>query len=148
MKRDRATPFESRLEKADDSEWYNVEDLFLDDVGEFFDDGLSNYELFFVVQSYLWNNDIGRLRRFQSLYTFFRSTWVLLLIATLLHALVFILSVVNLYPSIWSSQALVVITFTLVGATIIAYRRRIRFHQEMVKSMIYDFYANVITSEA
>lgn len=137
-------PFEHQLEREDDTNGTSVVKEVEEELENFFDSGLSGKELFFATQSYLWNNDIGRMRRFQRLYTFFRGLYPLLLMGGLLHWAALLLSPNRYYRSIWSVPELGIIGFLLVLLAGIAYRRRVKSHEDMAKAMIYDFYSNVL----
>lgn len=137
-------PFEYQLDQAKQDGGTTVRKEVESNLGEFFDPDLTAYDLFFTTQSYLWNNDIGRMRRFQRLYTFFRGLYPLLFIGGLLHWAALILSLGDYYRSIWSASELGFIGLFLIMLAGIAYWRRVRFHKEMAKAMIYDFYTNVL----
>lgn len=69
-------PFERALDEAQSGSVEalfseNIEAFFVPDKTEF--EGLTEYEVFKLTQSYLWNNNVGRAQRFQVLYTFLRS---------------------------------------------------------------------------
>lgn len=140
-------PFEHQLEQADEEEGTTVRKEVKEGLGDFFDTELSGNELFFATQSYLWNNDIGRMRRFQILYTLFRGLYLLFFAAGILHLIIIVAVKTRVYQSIWSLWELGVLGFILVGLSGIAYRRRVRFHKEMAMAMIFDFYTNVLREE-
>lgn len=135
--------FEDELNKK--SKENSVKNYFIDRIDSFFGDDINDKELFSVVQSYLWNNDIGRSRRFQSLYTFFRSLWILFLFGTVSYISVFFLSILDDYNSIWSISEIIIIILILMICCILSYYRRVKFQNIMVKSMIVDFYTNVLS---
>ncbi|MGQ3331247.1 hypothetical protein [Halorubrum sp. FL23] len=139
-------PFEHKLNQVD-TDGGSVTHKVKTGLDEFFDPGLSGYELFFATQSYLWNNDIGRMRRFQTLYTLFRSLYFLLVVGGVLHWVGLIASVCGVYQSTWSPIELGILGGILLILAGIMYRRRVRFHKEMAKMMIFDFYANVLSQD-
>jgi hypothetical protein len=142
-KQNRLYPFENLLDKGRENSEYIVVNQFLSLKGDFFEDDLTGGELFSVVQSYLWNNDIGRMRRFQILYTLFRSLWVLFLAGTILYFLMLVAEAWGSDWTVWTAAELLVITITMGVSTFLAYLRRVKFHGAMTKAMVFDFYANV-----
>jgi hypothetical protein len=146
-RREHSKPFESKIQEADlDSEEFSVQNSFLQNAYSTFDNELSNTELFFIVQSYLWNTQLGRMVRFQSLYTAFRSLWVLFAIGALVHVLLFAAPILN-YPIRWNHAELAVIVLSLVSAACLSYYLRLKFHREMVDAMINDFLADVLSKQ-
>lgn len=139
-------PFEYRLKQADGKD-SSVDSKVNNGLGSFFNKNLSGYEQFFITQSYLWNNNIGRMRRFQRLYTLFRGLYPLFLVGGLLHWLLLVLVEFGGYQSVWSQTDVGIIGFSLVLLAGVTYWRRVRFHKEMAKAMIFDFYANVLSQE-
>jgi len=140
-------PFEYRLNNPGSTNAPAVTKAVKNELDGFFDSALSGYELFFATQSYLWHNDIGRMKRFQRLYTHFRGIYVLLCIGGILHLLGLVLSIANIYQSIWTRSELGILGVSLVGLAGIIYWRRVRFHKEMAKAMIFDFYSNVLSQD-
>lgn len=133
-------PFEEELENMDeDSAVYSG---FMEAKNELFDAALTDGDLFRAVQSYLWNYDIGRMRRFQTLYTFFRSLWVLLFLGAIVYGFFSILSCLGIYTPIVDGRYLGLLSIVLLGGAIGAYLRRVRFHREMARAMIYDVYTH------
>ncbi|MDL0135672.1 hypothetical protein PNP85_02715 [Halobacterium salinarum] len=143
-------PFEQALAEARDD---SVEERFDENIERFFSldsdgsDGLNDYEVFKLTQSYLWNNDIGRAQRFQVLYTFLRSVWVLSVAGAVLHLLGLVASECTGYQLVWSPLQSTVIIGVLVVAAGIAYLRRVKYHKMMADALIFDFYANVLGQE-
>lgn len=137
-------PFEAELARRgkDDS----IRSGFDDGKSSFFDPELSGAELFRTVQSYLWNNDIGRMRRFQTLYTLFRSIWVLFLISSVAYGIATVLTFIKVYDAVLNPIYLGAATFLLVVGAVGSYRRRVTYHREMAKAMIYDFYTHTKTN--
>lgn len=140
-------PFEHLLNNPAATNAPTVINAVKNELEDFFDEKLSGYELFFATQSYLWHNDIGRMKRFQRLYTLFRGVYILLFVGGALHLLVQVLSIADLYQSVWTPTELGVVGVCLIILAGITYWRRARFHQEMAKAMIFDFYANVLAQE-
>ncbi|MDG5760492.1 hypothetical protein QA600_14215 [Natronococcus sp. A-GB1] len=143
-------PFEKSLEEARSG---SVEDRFDENIQMFFDsddvdtDDLKEYEMFKLTQSYLWNNNIGRAQRFQVLYSFLRSMWILLLAGAVLHGLGLFASEYGEYQLVWSPLQSIVIVVTLGVSGVIAYLRRLKYQGMMVDALIFDFYANVLSQE-
>lgn len=141
-------PFEKALQEASSD---SVEERFSDHVDSFFavgseePDDLSGLEQFKLTQSYLWNNDIGRAQRFQILYSFLRSMWVLLILGAFLHLLVLFMKFGWGYQLLWTPLQSGVIIVALALAGIGSYLRRVQYHKMMVDALIYDFYANVLS---
>lgn len=145
VKEDQLYPFENLLDRARDDENYVVVNQFLNRKGDFFEDNLSGVELFSVTQSYLWNHNIGRMRRFQVLYTFFRSLWILFLLGAGLYLIAILGAWWELYTTVWSFGELMIICVLLGVSAVLAYFRRVKLHSEMAKAMVFDFYANVFS---
>lgn len=141
-------PFERALEEASSD---SVEEKFADEIDLFFaseeDDEFRGFERFKLTQSYLWNNNIGRARRFQVLYTFLRSIWVLLIAGALLHILGLIALLCLDYGLLWTPLQSFTISVLLAITGFITYRRRLKYHEEMADALIFDFYANVLTDQ-
>lgn len=141
-------PFEEALQNASND---SVEGRFLDNVDSFFtidseeSDEFSGLERFKLTQSYLWNNDIGRAQRFQILYSFLRSMWVLLILGAFLHLLVLVVRFGWGYQLLWTPLQSGVIIVALALAGIGSYLRRVQYHKMMVDTLIHDFYANVLS---
>lgn len=141
-------PFEEALQEASDG---SVEGRFSDNIDSFFaldpeqSDELSGTERFKLTQSYLWNNEIGRAQRFQVLYSFFRSIWVLFGLGAVLHLLGLAAMFGWDYQLLWTpfQSGVIIAALTLVG--IGSYLRRVQYHEMMVDALIYDFYANVLS---
>lgn len=140
-------PFEHRLNNPSSTNAPEVTETVDEELENFFDSGLTGYEKFFSTQSYLWNNDIGRMRRFQRLYTLFRGIYVLLFTGGILHLIGLVLSITDIYQTIWTLTELAIIGVSLVVLAGITYWRRVRFHKWMAKAMVFDFYANVLSQE-
>lgn len=138
-------PFEHRLNNPGSTNAPTVTKIVKDGLQDFFDESLSGYELFFATQSHLWHNDIGRIKRFQRLYTLFRGTYILLFAGGVLYVIVLVVTIGNIYHTIWTPRELGIFGGSLIVLALITYWRRVRFHNEMAKTMIFDFYANVIT---
>lgn len=144
-RKNRAYPFEDQLTLARRDKASNkttVRSIFLDGLRDYFGDEIKDEELFYAVQSYLLNNDIGQMKRFQFLYTFFRSLWVLFFGALIIHLLALIGSMTHLYNSIWKPDELMIISGLLLAASWLSYQRRVKFHKRMTKAMIFDFYTS------
>ena len=143
-------PFEQAIAEAKSD---SVEDKFSDMIDSFFGEGngendeLSGYERFKLTQSYLWNNNIGRSQRFQILYTFLRSMWVLLVLGAILHLLGLIALLWLDYSLVWTpvQSGMIIVVLTVFG--ILAYLRRLKYHNMMIDALIYDFYANILTQQ-
>lgn len=140
-------PFEHRLNHPSSTNAATVTKAVKDELEAFFDEDLSGYELFFATQSYLWHNDIGRMKRFQRLYTLFRGIYVLLFTGGILHLIGLAIAMVGFYQSIWTPVELGTLGASLLVLAGITYWRRVRFHKEMAKAMIFDFYANVLSQD-
>lgn len=140
-------PFEHRLNNPRSTSAPTVTKAVKDELDDFFDPGLSGYELFFATQSYLWHKEIGRMKRFQRLYTHFRGIYVILCIGGVFHLIGLVLSIANVYQGIWTRSELGILGVSLVVLGGIIYWRRVRFHKEMAKAMIFDFYANVLSQD-
>jgi hypothetical protein len=143
-----AYPFERALSGAKNG---SVKKKFADNIDSFFtsEEGgeLRDFEKFKLTQSYLWNNNIGRAQRFQVLYTFLRSMWVLLIGAALLHTLGLIAHLYLDYGLLWTPLQSFVLIFSLAGIGVIIYFRRVKYHDMMVDALIFDFYANILNDE-
>jgi hypothetical protein len=145
-------PFEAALEEVEDADNESVEKRFAKHVEGFFeDDGantlkLNESDIFQLTQSYLWNHDIGRARRFQILYTFLRSIWVTLAIGAGVHLIAAVASYLCVYQLIWTATQSAIIILGLVVGAIISYKRRVKYHIQMANSLIFDFYANVTSN--
>lgn len=143
-------PFEKTLQEASSD---SVEERFSDNVDAFFEleteepDNLTGIERFTLTQSYLWNNNIGRAQRFQILYSFLRSMWVLSVLGALLHLLGLIAMYGWGYALMWTplQSGLIIAALSLAG--IGSYLRRIQYHEMMAGALIFDFYANVLSQE-
>lgn len=146
-KENRLYPFENLLAKAREDDDYVAANQFLNRKGDFFDNDLSGGELFSATQSYLWNHDIGRMRRFQVLYTLFRSLWILFLTGTGLYLIALLAEGKESYQTVWNFSELLIICLLLGVSTVLAYLRRVKFHSEMAKAMVFDFYANVLLEQ-
>ena len=144
-KEDRLYPFENLLTKARENDNYVVARRFIECKDDFFEDNLTGGELFLATHSYLWNHNIGRMRRFQVLYTLFRSLWVLFLFGTGFYLVVFLVQWQEWYETVWTYKELLIIIVLLGISTVLAYLRRVKFHKKMAKTMIFDFYANVLS---
>lgn len=140
-------PFEHRLNNPGSTNATTVTKAVKDELEAFFDKDLSGYELFFATQSYLWHNDIGRMKRFQRVYTLFRGIYVLLFTGGILHLIGLAIAMVGFYQSIWTPVELGTLGVSLLVLAGITYWRRVRFHKEMAKAMIFDFYANVLSQD-
>lgn len=139
-------PFEEVLRTADEQD--SVINGFDDRAELFFqptDETVSGSELFELVQSYLWNHDIGRSRRFQTLYTFLRSMWVLLALGGVIHIFAIVGDILFNYPLYWSVGESLLIIAGLFGLSYVSYKRRIKHHRQMARSMILDFQSNVLS---
>lgn len=137
-------PFEYRLNEGADNQDFSLTEEVSDHLETLFDSDLSGYNLFSATQSYLWNHEIGRMRRFQRLYTLFRGLYILFAIGGVLYTATIIAALCNVYTTTWSLLELGVITVLLMTASFLSYRRRVLYHKEMARSMIFDIYANVI----
>lgn len=141
-------PFERALKEASNG---SVKKKFADNIDSFFaseeSDEFEEVETFKLTQSYLWNNNIGRAQRFQVLYTFLRSMWVLLVGGALLHTLGLITLLCLDYEMMWTPLQSLVIIASLAGIGVITYLRRVKYHEMMVDALIFDFYANVLTEQ-
>lgn len=143
-------PFEQVLEEAPSD---SVEEQFAESIEAFFvpdeaeTNDLEGYEAFKLTQSYLWNHNIGRGQRFQVLYTFLRSMWVILIAGAGLHFLGLLAVESGEYQLVWTSLQSTVIIVVLGVSGIIAYLRRLKYQNMMVDALIFDFYANVLTQE-
>lgn len=73
------------------------------------------------------NNNIGRAQRFQVLYTFLRSMWVLLIGGALLHGLGLIAFWCVGYNVLWTPLQSSVIIISLAGIDVITYLRRVKY---------------------
>lgn len=140
-------PFEHRLNNLDSTNAPEVTKIVDEKLDDFFDSSLSEYELFFATQSYLWHNETGRMKRFQRLYTLFRGIYVLLFIGGILYLIGLTLSILDIYQSIWTPTELGVFGVSLLVLAGITYWRRVGFHKEMAKAMIFDLYANIFSGE-
>lgn len=141
-------PFEEVLKTVDDQD--GVINGFDRRAKLFFqttDENVGDSELFELVQSYLWNHDIGRSKRFQTLYTFLRSMWVLLALGSVVHFLVLVGKVLVEYPLYWSVGESLLITAGLFALSYVSYKRRIKYHRRMARAMVFDFQANVLSQE-
>ena len=142
-------PFEETLKEAKED---SVESRFKNSIDPFFaldaDDPaeLNGIERFKLTQSYLWNNNIGRAQRFQTLYSFLRSMWVLLVAGALLHLIALVAMFCVGYPILWTplQSGLIIVILLLSG--IASYWRRVQYHKEMVDALIFDFYSNVLSN--
>lgn len=144
---DYALPFEAELKGENDGNEASVRAQFSKRAPEFFGGDFSGGDLFSLTQSYLLNNGIGRVRRFQALYSFFRSLWVLLCIVTVAYGIVSVLTCLNRYSPMWSLPSITGYSLLLAIGTYLAYLRRRKYHEEMAKTMIFDFYTNVLAEE-
>jgi len=141
-------PFERALNEASEG---SIKKKFANNIDSFFlseeSDELQESERFKLTQSYLWNNNIGRAKRFQVLYTFLRSMWVLLIGGALLHTLGLIAHLCLDYGLLWTPLQSLVIIFTLATIGVILYLRRVKYHDMMADALIFDFYANILTDQ-
>jgi hypothetical protein len=141
-------PFEEALKEVEKD---SVQNRFKDSIDSFFaldaDDPaeLNSTDRFKLTQSYLWNNNIGRTQRFQILYSFLRSMWVLLVAGALLHLIALVGMFCVGYPLLWTPLQSVVIIVILLLSGIASYWRREQYHEEMANALIFDFYANVLS---
>jgi hypothetical protein len=141
-------PFEEALKQAEEN---SVKGRFKDSVDSFFaldadnPDKLNGFERFKLTQSYVWNNNIGRAKRFQILYTFLRSMWVLLVVGALLHLIALIATYRVGYSLLWTPLQSGVIIVVLFLAGCVSLWRRIQYHDEMAEALIFDFHANVLS---
>ncbi|WP_312909936.1 hypothetical protein [Natronosalvus caseinilyticus] len=151
-----AYPFENELsgEDSDSSsddegslDQVSVNEKFTSEVESHFSGEFSNTDIFFLTQSRLWNEDIGRMRRFQVLYTFFRSLWVVFAIGTVLHVLILVAKWFEYYNSFLGTEDSIVLISGLTVAALLAYYRRKKMHKKMAKTMVIDFYANILVKE-
>ena len=138
-------PFEYRLDQRANNQDFSVTEEVSDYLETLFNSDLSGYNLFSATQSYLWNHEIGRMRRFQRLYTLFRGLYILFAIGGVLYIVTIVAALCNLYTTTWSLLELGVVTVLLMTASFLAYRRRVLYHKEMARSMIIDIYANMIS---
>ena len=139
-------PFEDVLKTADERD--GVINGFDERAELFFqptDEIVSDSELFELIQSYLWNHEIGRSKRFQTLYTFLRSMWVLLALGGVVHLLALGTKVLVTYPLYWSVGESLLIIVGLFVLSYVSYKRRVKYHRRMARSMIFDFQANVLS---
>jgi|GEM_PF-3751131 len=145
-------PFEAVLQEAREEDGSSVEKRFDENIEEFFegsgDDAaeLNGFEIFRLTQSYLWNHDIGRARRFQILYTFLRSIWVIFALGAGVHLVAAVAEHCGGYELVWSLRQSGLIVVGLSVGAVISYRRRLKYHAEMANSLVFDFYANVLSS--
>lgn len=139
-------PFERKLAEADDD---SVPDRFKEHVDPFFavDPGeeFVGGERFKLTQSYLWNHDLGRAQRFQVLYTFLRSMWMLLIVGAVLHIVAAVVAAGTGHELVWTLVQSVVIVVGLVVTGVVSYWRRLHYQEMMVDALIYDLYANVLS---
>lgn len=140
---DFAYPFEQELSNENDDQ-LGITPRFVELARERFGDDASDTDLFFLVQSYLWTRDIGRLRRFQIIYTFHRSLWVMFLGFAVLYLLVLGLIVLDIYEPLLGSATLLALTALFAVLSISTYKRRRKMHDAMIRTMIYDFYEDQI----
>lgn len=137
-------PFEARFKEVEEG---TVEAFYLEEVDSFFGGGVNGFsalELFKLTQSYLWTHGFSLAQRFQILYTFFRSMWVLLAAGAVVHSIALAGAVWWGYPLYWSVEQSVVFILVLIGGCLVSYRRRLKFHFRMVDAMIFDFCADVV----
>jgi hypothetical protein len=87
------------------------------------------------------------MKRFQRVYTLFRGIYVLLFTGGILHLIGLAVAMVGFYQSIWTPVELGTLGVSLLVLAGITYWRRVRFHKEMSKAMIFDFYANVLSQD-
>lgn len=155
-----AYPFEDEMsgEPVEPSEENNEEDQqsleevsvnqkFGSEIHDYFGARFDNTDLFFLTQSRLWNEDIGRMRRFQVLYTFFRSLWVIFALGTILHMIILGAGLCGLYDPLWEPLGSVMWIAGFGVSTWLAYKRRRKMHEKMAKTMVVDFYANILAKE-
>jgi len=125
----------------------SVNQKFGSEIHDYFGARFDNTDLFFLTQSRLWDGDIGRMRRFQVLYTFFRSLWVIFALGTILHLIVLITGLCDIYNPIWEPLGSVILIAGLSVSAYLSFKRRRKMHEKMAKTMIVDFYANVLAKE-
>ena len=151
-----AYPFEDELSEKDSNslsdeegslDQVSVNEKFYSEVEAHFSGEFSNTDLFFLTQSRLWNEDIGRMRRFQVLYTFFRSLWVVFAIGTVLHVLILVASRFEYYNPFLGREASIVLIIGLTVSALLSYYRRRKMHKKMAKTMVVDFYANILAKD-
>lgn len=151
-----AYPFEDELsEKDSDSpsddegslDQVSINKNFSSEVEAHFSGDFSSTDLFFLTQSRLWNENIGRMRRFQVLYTFFRSLWVVFAIGTALHILMAVASWFEHYNPFLGIETSIVLITGLTIAALLSYYRRKKMHKKMAKTMVVDFYANILAKD-
>lgn len=97
--------------------------------------------VFGIVQSHLWSQNIGRLRRFQILYTFFRSLYFLLVLTSVLW-LVAGLRANSGYGHALSVKYLIGGSVGQALLSYVAWKRRVKFENVMSNTMITDFYTH------
>jgi hypothetical protein len=125
----------------------SINEKFSSEIHDHFGAKFNNTDLFFLTQSQLWNEDIGRAKRFQVLYTLFRSLWVIFTIGVILHLVILVTGLCGLYNPIWEpSGSLLFIAGFMISAWL-SYRRRRKMHKIMARTMIIDFYANILSEE-
>lgn len=143
-------PFEKAIAEARSD---SVEDKFSSMIDSFFGDrngeneDFSGYERFKLTQSYLWSNNIGRSQRFQILYTFLRSMWVLLFFGAVLHLMGLVALLWLDYSLVWTPMQSGIIIVVLAVSGVLAYLRRLKYHNMMIEALIYDFYANILSQQ-
>lgn len=144
-------PFEEILREAENRGDWSVEKEFSENIEMFFrtnsDDAanLSGYETFQLTQSYLWNHNIGRARRFQILYTFLRSVWVILAFGAIAYITAAVAQIWGFYQLVWTPLQTLLIILGITIGSIISFSRRVKYHKIMAKSLVFDFYANVLS---
>lgn len=150
--------FKARMDRASDDDQRTVRRRFLHGALLFFDDTeaeryedvderIDVYKLFDMVQSYLLDADIGRLYRFMLLMHLFRSLYVVFLLAAPGYVLVALGDLLGVYPSAlgWSWSLLVAVA--LLSLSALCYQERKFFQEEMIDSMISDFYSTVLSRD-
>jgi hypothetical protein len=162
-RREFAYPFEDELSKGEPSdvqtegageeedrslEEVSVNERFKTEIHDHFGAEFDDTDIFFLTQSQLWNEDVGRMKRFQILYTLFRSLWVIFSVGVISHIVILGAGLSGHYNPIWSplGSGLLIVGLT-IGAWL-SFRRRRKMHQKMAKTMIIDFYANILSNKS
>lgn len=108
---------------------------------------LGHRELFELTQSHLLNNSVGQMYRFQILYHFFRSVYILLSFTAIFYFLSFVLLLMN-NASVELAIPYLALSIIFLFAGVVGYNQRKFFETRMAEVMIVDFTSNVLSGEA
>jgi len=145
-------PFDHEMVETRNSKHGEVHEKFLKGSQKFFgldinwDDEIKRVQgtndLFMCLRSYLTTNNIStRVERFQVSYLLFRNLYFSFLLGTILHLAKLLLYFDSNGVSLDVPVQYPVSIFGFLALSYISYGQRVRYHQRMVKVMIYSFYS-------